>query len=279
MNSLPLSPENRRYGAFRSKPDHRDFGMASFFANRIPPPLPAVVDNSQWLGPVKDQGDLGACTAFAGTGMAEYLFRKWQGQSPVLSPLEVYYLERQHDGNLANGDTGSTGATLVWVMNKLGACLETSDTYNPANFQVAPTQVQLAEGLKYRLGPYHSMSLVEDMKVVLAMGYVFIVGFTVYESFEGSAIAANGLMPMPNEQTEQILGGHEVLFYGYDNSIICPGASAGAFMVRNSWGSGWGLGGNFRFPFQAVADPNIFMDSKMQHFGAQWDGSEIPKNL
>lgn len=277
--SLIVSPGGRRYGAHRSKVDHRDFGMAMFFANRIPPPLPAKVNLDEFLGPVKDQGDLGACTAFAGTGMAEFLFRKYKGIAPVLSPLELYWLERQHDGTLADGDTGSTGASLTWVLNKKGVCLESTDPYNPGTFETAPTAAQLAEGLNYQLGPYHSVSNVQDMKVVLAMGYVLPMGFTVYESFESNAVARTGLMPMPNESSEQILGGHEPLIKGYDDTIQCPGASVGAFSVRNSWGSAWGIKGDFWFPYQAVTDPNIFMDAKVQHFGSQWNGSEIPPNL
>lgn len=253
---LPLSPAGRRYGYRRDVADHRDIGTM-----RLMPPLslPSSVDLEEFCGPVKDQGPLGACTAFAGCGMREFLARKYESRSPALSPLFLYYKEREFDGSLANGDTGSYGRTSVHVMNQFGVCLESEDAYAPVAFNVVPNSEQMAEALKYKAGAYHRLSTVDDMKSCLASGYVFVVGFTVYESFE-----RNGwwVMPMPGPN-EQIVGGHEVLFIGYDDL-------GRAFKVRNSWGASWAKAGNFYFPYQAAADSKIVQDAWMQHLGPKW---------
>ena len=41
-----------------------------------------------------------------------------------------------------------------------------------------------------------------------------VIGIMVYESFESDAVAKNGIVPMPNLATEQLLGGHDILVVG-----------------------------------------------------------------
>jgi C1A family cysteine protease len=272
MNSLPLSPGGRRYGAFRSKPDHRDFGVAKMKSLLRDPAiaLPTSVDLAPFCGPVRDQGQLGACTAFASTAMLEFLFKKYKGKEVMLSPEFQYYQERVMDGDLSQGDTGSTGRTAVRCLNQFGVCTEADDVYSDTVSETPPTEDDVQEALLYRAGAYHALSNVQDMKLCLASGYTFIVGFSVYDSFESSAMASSGLMPVPDKTSETVVGGHEVHFVGYDDSIVCPGASAGAFKVQNSWGTSWGQSGFFYFPYQCASDPSVLMDAFIQHFGKPW---------
>lgn len=79
------------------------------------------------------------------------------------------------------------------------------------------------------------------MKGCLAQGYPFVAGFTVYESFESPEVAKTGIVPMP-APSEQTVGGHAVLVVGYDDS-------QSMWLVRNSWGTGWGIGGYFWMPY------------------------------
>ena len=265
--TLPLSPNGRRYGALKSRPDPRDYGMASL---SLPKAIPSVIDLTEWCGPVRDQGDLGACTAFAGTAMTEFLWRRYKDQELVFSPLYLYYQERALDGNRNEGDTGSTGRTCVKALNQFGVCLEAADPYDSTAFANPPTSGESQQALLYRSGAYHAISNVQDMKVCLASGYAFIAGFKVYESFESDAVARSGSMPVPNQRTESLLGGHEVCFVGYDDSVECPGATLGAFKVQNSWGIAWGQAGFFWFPYHCAADPTILIDAFIQHFGHPW---------
>ena len=222
-------------------------------------PIPSRYDLEASCGPHKDQASLGACTMFAGTGNQEYLYRKFKNQAPVFSPLFGYYLERKEDGTLDEGDSGSYGRTACKVMQTYGLCLEGSDVYDPDRFRIPPTDAQLAEALNYKSGAYHRLTTVDDMKHCIASDYPFLVGFTVYESFEENTWR---VMPMP-KHGERILGGHEVLFIGYDDA-------KSAFKVRNSWGEKWCDGGNFWFPYEAAADQGILQDAWIQHLGKVW---------
>lgn len=264
MSTLVVSPGGRRYGFFPSAPDHRDFGLPRFVAAESIV-LPAIVDLEPSCGPVKDQGALGACTAFASTGNREYLSRKFENAPLVFSPLFQYYQERKIDGSLDEGDCGSTGRTACIALQSVGVCLEQEDTYNPQNFQIAPTEAEISQAVLHRAGAYHALSNVVDMKKCLASGYPFLIGFTVYESFESAEMARTGLMA---PVSGGVLGGHEVLVIGYDDSKQCPGG-VGAFKVRNSWSAVWGDKGNFWFPYN-IAATDVLIEAWIQHLWSAW---------
>jgi C1A family cysteine protease len=90
------------------------------------------------------------------------------------------------------------------------------------------------------------------MKGCLAAGYPFVFGFTVYESFESASVAKTGVVPYPSTG-EKVLGGHAVLAVGYDDA-------SQRFIVRNSWGPGWGMKGYFTIPYSYLTDNNLSDD-------------------
>src|SRR6185437_14853104 len=113
MKTIQLNPSSsgRRYGAFPSSFDSRDLTLPRLSA---PIARPASTDLSQWLGPVKDQGPLGACTGFGSSGQMEFLYRKYKNESPVFSPLDIYWNERDVEGNVQD-DSGAQIRTACQV--------------------------------------------------------------------------------------------------------------------------------------------------------------------
>ena len=90
------------------------------------------------------------------------------------------------------------------------------------------------------------------MKGCLASGFPFVFGFTVYESFESQEVAKTGMVPMP-AAGESVLGGHAVLAVGYDDGHQ-------RFIVRNSWGTGWGMQGYFTMPYAYLTERDLSSD-------------------
>ena len=259
---------NYRYGVVRDAPDHRDRGV---FRLAAPPMLPKAVNWENCLGPVKDQGQEGSCFAFAGAGQREFLYRHYTQNEQrrrtvppggaIFSPQYLFYRVHELEGTLKQ-DCGGQIRSVVKTLNSLGVCLEKSDPYNSASAWAIPTPAQDTEAKLFEAGAYHRLATVDDMRSCLASGYAFLAGFGVYASFEKSNWLESGVMPLPKAK-ETLLGGHAVLFFGYDDGRK-------AFNVRNSWGPDWCQGGNFWFPYQAAADSGVLWDAWIQHLGKPW---------
>lgn len=122
-----------------------------------------------------------------------------------------------------------------------------------AKAAIEPDPQCYADAIKHEALTYQSVDQnLADMKGCLASGYPFVFGFTVYPSFESDEVARSGIVPIPGA-SEQTLGGHAVLAVGYDDT-------KNMFIVRNSWGSGWGLAGYFYMPYAYLLDNNLAND-------------------
>jgi C1A family cysteine protease len=109
------------------------------------------------------------------------------------------------------------------------------------------------EALKHKAVEYQSVNQnLADMKACLSDGYPFVIGFTVFQSFESQEVADTGNVPMPSTNDDPI-GGHAVLVVGYDDDDQL-------FISRNSWGSGWGDKGYFYMPYAYLLDDNLSDD-------------------
>src|SRR6185369_17362729 len=99
---------------------------------------------------------------------------------------------------------------------------------------------------------YHRILTLQQMKQCLAEGYPFVFGFSVYQSFESATVARTGKVELPKAD-ETMVGGHAVCAVGYDEA-------ARRFLVRNSWGAGWGMKGYFTMPYDYLANNNLADD-------------------
>ena len=215
--------------------------------------LPASVDlRNSFMPPVYDQGNLGSCSANALGGAMEYEIRKQNEPDFMPSRLFIYFNERAIEGTISEDD----GACLRDGMKTLavnGVCSEVTWPYNIDQFTMQPSNEAYAEGKKHLAVAYLSVNQdPNSIKAALAGGQPVALGFQVYESFETDAVATTGLAPMPNIEKEQCLGGHAVLCVGYK--------ADGTWIMRNSWGVGWGISGYFYLPPPYLVDPDLASD-------------------
>ena len=240
------------YGYIPDLPDQRDHYL------KLAPPvtgLPPSVDLRPQMPPIYDQGNLGSCTGNA-IGGADHFERMKQGldgaEFQVPSRLFIYYFERDLENSI-HSDSGAQIRDGIKVLNCNGACFEDLWPYDISKFTVQPTDAAQQAAKSHVAIKYARIDQTENqMKACLAHGWPFIIGFTVYESFESDQVARTGIAPMPGKD-ERTVGGHAVLVVGYDDAT-------GRWLVRNSWGTGWGMAGYFTIPYEYFTDPDLAED-------------------
>lgn len=242
-------PIKHSFGWVRDLPDHRDFQYAA--VRRVTARLPTAVDLRPACPPVEDQGNLGSCTANAIAGALEFLELKDGLPLMDLSRLFVYYNERVME-HTVQSDSGAQIRDGIKSVAKQGVCSELKWPYLISKFKLKPTPTCYKEALKHRIVEYQSLASLTDMRACLSDGYPFVFGYAVYESFESEQVAQTGVVPMP-QKNERLLGGHAVLAVGYSDKQK-------RFIVRNSWGTGWGMQGYFTMPYAYLTNPQLASD-------------------
>ncbi|HLJ99372.1 MAG TPA: C1 family peptidase [Streptosporangiaceae bacterium] len=240
-----------RYGWVRDLPDKRD--VLYLAPAEISAALPPRVDLRDEFPAPYDQGALGSCTANAIAGALQFLELKEHEQPAVMpSRLFIYYNERVLEGSVSS-DSGAQIRDGIKVVVKEGYCAESEWPYVEDRFADQPPQRCYNDALKERVSQY--LRLPRDLVPLLtclASGYPFVFGFSVYASFESPQVKATGVVNLP-QPGEEFVGGHAVVACGYDQAQR-------RFIVRNSWGSGWGMQGYFTLPYTYLIDAHLASD-------------------
>lgn len=238
-----------KYGWKPDVPDHRDKRFDHLSA---PVPTPEVVDLRPKMPPVYDQGNLGSCTANSTGAAFQYDQIKLKQPNWVPSRLMIYYLERQMEGTV-NSDAGAQIRDGIKVLAKYGVAPETLWPYDVKKFKTAPPASVMKVAQAHQALTYSRVDQSElALEQVLAQGYPVCFGFAVFSSFETNAVAKTGIVPMPTK-ADKDLGGHAVLIVGYNRPKR-------QFIVRNSWGPGWGDKGYFYMPYDYVLNAQLSDD-------------------
>lgn len=238
-----------RYGWVPDLPDQRDHLFSAVHV--VPAALPSAIDLRPKCPPVENQGDLGSCTGNALAGALEFLEKKDNVRFTDLSRLFIYYNERVIEHSVRS-DSGAMIRDGIKTLKKQGVCSEKKWPYVTSKFAVKPGPVCYKDGLAHQIISYQRLLAIDQMRACLAEGFPFVFGFTVYESFESQQVAKTGVVRMP-KSSERVVGGHAVVAVGYNDSKQ-------RFIVRNSWGTDWGMKGYFTIPYAYLADRNLSDD-------------------
>lgn len=239
---------NFKKGWIRDNPDHRDCRIEY---ERIGD-LPAQVDLRPTMPKVYDQGELGSCVSNAVAAAIEHQLITQKLQEFTPSRLFIYFNGRIIE-NCVQSDSGLQVRDAIKTVVAQGVCEETMWPYTENQFAVKPPDACYADAKKNIVESYTKLGQnLPTLKSALAKGYPIVFGATIYESFESDKVADTGIVPMPTTK-EECLGGHSQLIAGYDDAQH-------AFLVRNSWGVDFGIGGYEYIPYNYITDPNLASD-------------------
>lgn len=183
--------------------------------------LPAELDLRPKLQPIRDQGNQSACAAMAGAAMKEFQEFTDSLLNEYFSPQFIY--------NLREAGEGMYMRDLMNILRKAGDCTEKAFPYGSGG---KPPQVALNEAIRYIIQSYAAILAVDELKTALFLNGVCIIAVPVYNYTER--------MWYPNPG-EQYLGGHAMAVVGYN---------VNGFIIRNSWGTGWGKDGYCVMPYE-----------------------------
>ena len=242
---------NSFHGWVPDLPDHRDFFHAA--PRKLLRALPARVDLRADCPPVYHQGRLHSCTANAIAAAIQFdKMKQAHPETFVPSRLFIYYNERAIELSITS-DSGAQIRNGIKSVAKRGVCHERLWPYREKRFRQKPRLPCYREAIKHPAVTYHRVRrTLPELKACLASGYPFIFGFTVYESFHSKRVAHTGRASLPLRH-EQCHGGHAVLAVGYEDKQR-------RFIVRNSWGSKWGMGGYFTLPYDYFTNRHLSED-------------------
>lgn len=209
------------------------------FKQKLKVGAPGPVDLSAFCVAM-DQGDLDSCVGNATCESLEILEnlvnQGSQGYQPtLLSRMFVWAMSRTQEGTL-DQNTGTHVRTAFNVLATLGVCTEAAWPYEDNLTTVSPSMVSQQQAIGHTIsGAYRIDTLgqdrINDILTALQANHPVVFGTNVATTFDG--LTGSGPVDVPGA-TDPIAGGHCMVVVGYDGTN---------FLVKNSWGTGWGANG------------------------------------
>jgi len=191
---------------------------------------PASIDWRQRgaVTPVKNQGQCGSCWAFSTTGTIEGAHFRRTGQLVSLSEQNLMDCSRQNNG--CNG--GNPYLALIYTIRNGGIDTEQSYPYQmsqgPCRFNRNNIGATISNAKRIIQGSE------EDLQnAVASIGPISVAIDAAHSSFQ---LYRNGVYNEPYCSSYRLDHGVLAVGYGTENG-------QDYYIVKNSWGSGWGLGG------------------------------------
>ncbi|HWP97620.1 MAG TPA: C1 family peptidase [Syntrophomonadaceae bacterium] len=258
MEDLPKEHQGYPLWCLPSGEDPRDFKYLRLIGGAVNQE-PTPIDYRSALPPAFDQGQRGSCVACASTWTLKAYEEIKQGDYPTegLSAAFLYSMCKEMDGMY--GQEGTTPRAAMQVLQKYGICGEELMPYStltdlPAPHLPAVPDNAVEAAAAFRIKSYAQLcgygdqdrsQVISAMRQALKQEGPFIMALIVCENFEPDQ---DGKLPVP---AGSIRGGHAV-------GIVGDMPEQGALIMRNSWGTEWGMDGYALLPYEWINSKSEF---------------------
>ena len=231
---------------------------------------------------VGDQGSYGTCWSFASLGALEasYIAQGYASTAPDLSELhQAWYAFRDprpgyslplHRNNRRILDQGGNTDDSLYFLSRMGTALNTEMPYSMAGSLESnpPTKYPDTYSNPLRLKAVYQIGAITKDKIErvkhLIMNYGAVhIGYRHLDEYEG--LGSSYYMPNVYSIPRDRGGWHAVIIVGWDDNYSSENFgtkpdSNGAWLAKNSWGTGFGEGGYFWISYeQETSDCAVFV--------------------
>ena len=200
---------------------------------------PASVDLRKSWWAINDQEDTGSCVGWAtADGVVRYHMVKANRlrRNELLSPRFVWMASKETDEYTTRADTfleaaGTSLKAAMDVVRKFGAVREPLLPFHiGTKMHVGPENAFYSEAAQRKIAAYFNLQRnLAQWKTWLATNGPILAALSVDQTWENATATGGNIdVFMPNT----VRGGHAIAIVGY--------LASGRFIVRNSWGTGWG---------------------------------------
>lgn len=241
-----MNDENNNYratGAVLNEPDNRDIHIVAAVGVTASHPAKNITDISAL--PVENQLAHGSCVGQAEGKGAEHREYKESGVFTRLSKRDLYAQCKREDGNpFGQGTQPRIAAKILTSRGIAKALLVVDDNTLPyLDYLAVPiTDEILTDASTYRAKGFAFGYNLDDIKTAIDVEGV------MNATMQCDVSLWNTLPVKPSARQEY----HRVLFYGYEDANNA-GRPDTKIYYRNSWGEGWGNGGNGWFWYSEYA--------------------------
>ena len=224
-----------------------------------PVTAPASIDlRASWWG-IGNQETTGSCVGWASTdGVARYHFVKANrlAQNAKLSPRFIWMASKETDEFVNRPETmiegaGTSPKAALDILRKYGAVPETLLPFKIAtSMYLGDDDTFFATAATRRIASYFNLQKnLANWRTWLANKGPLLVALSVDATWDNATATQGNLNTF---QPNTVRGGHAVCVVGYTTN--------NRFIIRNSWGTGWGDKG-FAYASEAYINAGFFNES------------------
>ena len=207
--------------------------------------------------PLSDQGSINSCVANA-TGDAFEILMGLEGKAvQQISRLFIYWNARLQN-KTTDQDKGSFISLAMQGLVDYGVCRESTWDYNHSLVFSQPNLIAYKEGDDNRAKNFYKIrtegdDMLNDIIASLQAQHPVVFGVPVGQDFEDYT-GEEKIFDAPVKS----LGNHALMIVGAD-------VEKKNFLIRNSWGDGWGLDGHcwFSAEYLTTAAQDLHVVTKM----------------
>ena len=203
-----------------------------------------------WITTIRDQNGCEACWVFGPVALVEAMVRIEHCVWPWISEGDVHkgygatccQCGDPHNAlNWMKDHAAADPGCFAWPVTS-SACTGCGGSGGSPYDVIAYTPTADRNGRSVRIPAYHDVGNVADQKVWLDTVGPLVCGFDVYMDFQYYGGGIYKKQAKIGTADNKYLGGHIMLVVGYNDSQGC-------WIVKNSWGTGWGESGFCRIAY------------------------------